>query len=221
MPGPNETEPPTRRRRGRPTRSEEAKAAERAAILDAAERIARRDGPGVSIEAITGAAGVRKPAIYEHFADKADLAEALGVAVQSRLSVSSVATIRRMLSPSTEQIVRVGIDAFTRFAAQETNIYRFITESVRAGGRDVLNSSLTSSFRLAIDAYLLNVDPPLTKAVRSLATSGVIGMVHSVTETWLFDRSTSRKALVDTLVDLVTGSVNQLAGSSQLTSPHP
>ena len=171
----------------------------------------RRDGPGASIEAITAAAGVRKPALYEHFADKAALAEALGVAVQARLSLSSIAAVSQLSDPSAEQIIRIGIDAFTRFAAQETNIYRFITETVRAGGRDVLDTSLTSAFRLAIDAYLRTVEPPLARAVRTLATSGVIGLVYAVTETWLADRPTSRKALVDTLVGLVTGSVESLA----------
>ena len=207
----SDAELPVRRRRGRPNRTEEAKAAERVALLDAAERVARLDGPGASIEAITGAAGVRKPAIYEHFADKAALAEALGVAMQARLSITSIAAIRRLPDPSFEEIVLIGIDAFTHFAAKETNIYRFITESVRAAGRDILDTSLTSSFRTAIDAYLLNVKPPLSKGMRALATSGVIGLVHSVTETWLVNRPTSRKVLVESLVALVTGSVDRLA----------
>jgi AcrR family transcriptional regulator len=218
---PRHTESPIRRRRGRPNRPEEAKAAERDAILDAAERVARSDGPSASLEAITTAAGVRKPAVYEHFADKAALAEALGVAVQARVSVSSIEAIRQLPDPSTEQIVRLGIDAFTRFAAQETNIYRFITQSVRAGGRDVLDTSLTSSFRLAIDAYFINVDPPLPRAVRNLTISGVIGMVYSVTETWLANRPTSRKTLVDTLVALVAGSVDHLADHSPFPNRVP
>ena len=211
MPAPSDSESAVRRRRGRPNRTEEAKAAERLAILDGAERTARRDGPGASIEAITTEAGVRKPAVYDHFADKAALAEALGVAVQARVSISSIAAINRLPDPSTEQIVRVGIDAFTRFAAQETNIYRFIIESVRGGGRDVLDTSLTSSFRVAIDAYLLNIEPPLARGVRAMTTSGLIGLVYSVTETWLASRPTSRKVLVETLVALVTGSVAHLA----------
>ena len=131
--------------------------------------------------------------------------------MQARVSISSIAAINRLPDPSTEQIVRVGIDAFTRFAAQETNIYRFIIESVRGGGRDVLDTSLTSSFRVAIDAYLLNIEPPLARGVRAMTTSGLIGLVYSVTETWLASRPTSRKVLVETLVALITGSVAHLA----------
>jgi AcrR family transcriptional regulator len=49
----------------------------RVELLDAADRVIRRSGPGVSMDEIASEAGVTKPILYRHFGDKDGLYEAL------------------------------------------------------------------------------------------------------------------------------------------------
>ncbi|MEV2209704.1 TetR/AcrR family transcriptional regulator, partial [Streptomyces sp. NPDC047970] len=46
-------------------------------LLEAAERVVLRDGPGASMNAIAAEAGITKPILYRHFGDKGGLYRAL------------------------------------------------------------------------------------------------------------------------------------------------
>lgn len=63
--------------RRRPTRAQV-----RAGLLDAAERLVRTRGFGVSVEEIATAAGMTKGAVYSNFASRAELLEAVADRVQ-------------------------------------------------------------------------------------------------------------------------------------------
>ncbi|MGW1149090.1 TetR/AcrR family transcriptional regulator, partial [Streptomyces sp. NPDC002454] len=46
-------------------------------LLEAADRVVLRDGPGASMNAIAAEAGITKPILYRHFGDKGGLYAAL------------------------------------------------------------------------------------------------------------------------------------------------
>jgi AcrR family transcriptional regulator len=71
------------RRPGRPTGGQPV--ADRDLLLDAAERALRRDGSGVSLEAIAVEAGVTKPVIYARIGDRSEVAAALAQRLADRL----------------------------------------------------------------------------------------------------------------------------------------
>ena len=50
-----------------------------AELLEAADRVVLRDGPGASMNAIAAEAGITKPILYRHFGDKGGLYRALAV----------------------------------------------------------------------------------------------------------------------------------------------
>jgi AcrR family transcriptional regulator len=72
-----------RRKPGRPVGGQPV--VEREHLLDAAERAIRRDGAGVSIDAIAQEAGVTKPIVYAKVGNRADLADALAQRLADRL----------------------------------------------------------------------------------------------------------------------------------------
>lgn len=57
--------------------AEQRAARRRRELLDAADRVVLRDGPGASMNAIAAEAGITKPILYRHFGDKGGLYSAL------------------------------------------------------------------------------------------------------------------------------------------------
>ncbi|BFO19525.1 hypothetical protein SHKM778_59130 [Streptomyces sp. KM77-8] len=55
-------------------RTDQQRSAERRRreLLEAADRVVLRDGPGASMNAIAAEAGITKPILYRHFGDKED-----------------------------------------------------------------------------------------------------------------------------------------------------
>ncbi|MFC7511784.1 TetR/AcrR family transcriptional regulator [Streptomyces thermocarboxydus] len=55
-------------------RTEQQRSADRRRreLLEAADRVVLRDGPGASMNAIAAEAGITKPILYRHFGDKED-----------------------------------------------------------------------------------------------------------------------------------------------------
>lgn len=59
------------------------------AILDAAERVIRRDGASASIDAVAVEAGITKPIVYARVGSRAELANALADRLASRMITAS------------------------------------------------------------------------------------------------------------------------------------
>ena len=71
------------RRPGRPAGGRQV--VDREVVLDAAERVIRRDGSGVSLEAIALEAGVTKPIVYARVGGRTDVANALAERLADRM----------------------------------------------------------------------------------------------------------------------------------------
>lgn len=212
-----------RRGPGRPRKSEEAKASERASILGATRLAVEERGPEVSLDDIASAAGVSKPAIYSHFADKAGLAEALALELEGDLYEWSARRAAENDLHEAADLLRVGVDAFTRFMAEQTNLYRFIVRAMKGNGADVLDNALVPAFQGRITTIVARAYPDLDPDVRETAAFALLGQVFTACEAWLGHRRFPRQQLVELLVELFTGGLPALAGPQSetvLTSRH-
>src|SRR5436853_6569415 len=112
----------------RPRHDDSARAAKRAArrseLLDAASAAIRRDGAGVSMEALAAEAGVTKPILYKHFGDRDGLVAALAERFGGDLVAELEANLARDLPP--EQLLRSTVDAYLAFIERDPHVYRFL-----------------------------------------------------------------------------------------------
>jgi AcrR family transcriptional regulator len=100
-----------------------AKEARRAAFLREAARLFARDGyAGVSLEDIGQAVGVRGPAVYRHFPNKAALLEELLVEVSERLLAGGREVVADPLHPSSP--LRRLVSFQVAFAIAEPDVIR-------------------------------------------------------------------------------------------------
>lgn len=107
-------------------RADQQSAAERRRreLLEAADRVVLRDGPGASMNAIAAEAGITKPILYRHFGDKGGLYAALA----TRHTDALLASLRAALDAPAERRERVEATLDTYLAAIEARpqVYRFL-----------------------------------------------------------------------------------------------
>ena len=201
----------SKRRPGRPPKSEEARAAERAAILAAARASIRERGPDTSLDEVAAAAQVGKPKIYLHFTDKAGLAEALAAEFAREFEADTATLVAQRGVSGPEDIFRIGIDAFTRFMAEDTNLYRFMVRSMKSSETDVFDNVLLPAFHARTAGVVELLYPDMDSASREVAAYAALGQVFAACEGWLQHRRFSRKKLVDSLVTLFVRGAGGLA----------
>jgi len=178
------------------------RAARREALLDAADRVIRRDGPAASMAAIAGEAGITKPILYRHFGDKGGLYAALTERYTGRL----LGELRAALDDGTGRRDRVErtVDAYLRAIEADPGVYRFLTRS----DEGLPAQSHVVSFRrrladLLADGIALELG---VSAVRAGAWAhGIVGMVESAGDWWLESGAVPRGELVTELTDLLFG----------------
>lgn len=93
-------------------------------LLEAADRVVLRDGPGASMNAIAAEAGITKPILYRHFGDKGGLYRALA----KRHTDALLIALRAALDAPAERRRRVESTLDTYLAAIEARpqVYRFL-----------------------------------------------------------------------------------------------
>jgi AcrR family transcriptional regulator len=102
----------------------------RRALLEAAEKVLERDGPGgLSLRAVAREAGVSPAAPYHHFKDKEELMLAVGKAGFTQLNVvlAATATGRPDLG---DRLSDIGL-AYVEFAQQHPATYRVMYDCAR------------------------------------------------------------------------------------------
>ncbi|MDI3418262.1 TetR family transcriptional regulator [Streptomyces luteolus] len=195
-------------------RTEQALAAERRKreLLEAADRVVLRDGPGASMNAIAAEAGITKPILYRHFGDKGGLYAALA----KRHTDALLASLRAALDAPSERRARVESTLDTYLAAIEgaPQVYRFLmhpAESASPGeqGFDVGRHSAPLLRRLGEElAQVIAERVDLGSDSERLARvwgHGIVGMMHAAGDWWLGERPCSRAELVRDLADLLWG----------------
>jgi AcrR family transcriptional regulator len=186
------------------------RSARREALLDAADRIVRRDGPAASMATIAAEAGITKPILYRHFGDKTGLYAALADRYTTRL----MADLQQALGDAATPVERTArtIDAYLRTIEAEPQVYRFLVRS----GEAAEEGSQVRSFSRRVSALLtvwMGAElglPPEDVRVQTRA-HGVVGMVQAAGDWWLDTRTCPRADLVAALVDLLTGADGRAA----------
>jgi AcrR family transcriptional regulator len=189
-----------RRRPGRPSGGSHV--VDRDDLLDAAERVIRRDGPRASLEAIAVEAGVTKPVVYARVGGKADLANALAIRLGDRLTTAAGKALRGR--PTGRPTLAAFIEATLVTVADHRELFLYVT----SGNADdtpqhrlylAERSAAPMAAQLAAWRTAAGRDP----AVAEPWAYGVIGMLHFVSLWWLHDPSRPARQLADELAELL------------------
>ncbi len=198
-------------------RDDQQRAAEqrRRELLEAADRVVLRDGPGASMNAIAAEAGITKPILYRHFGDKGGLYRALAV----RHTDTLLSGLREALAAPTERRERVESTLDTYLAAIEARpqVYRFLMHPADEGqpaepaeqGFDVGRHSAPLLRRMGeelaqVIAERVDLGPEGEQLARAWG-HGIVGMMHAAGDWWLRERPYDRGLLVRYLTDLLWG----------------
>jgi len=192
---------PTGRRPGRPRGGRVL--ADRAQLLEAAERLIRAEGADVTMQAIAAEATVTKPILYRSVGDKDALVAALAERLVDRINAAAAAAMAKASSP--RDGLRGLVGACMDVVDADPNLYLFVT----AGGSndDRLSQALRLADRsavpmaaqLAAQRAAAGLDP----RVALTWAYGVIGALQLVSLWWLRDRSSSSDELADRLTELL------------------
>ncbi|MGW1072006.1 TetR family transcriptional regulator [Streptomyces sp. NPDC002537] len=197
-------------------RDDQQRAAERRRkeLLEAADRVVLRDGPGASMNAIAAEAGITKPILYRHFGDKGGLYRALA----ARHTEALLAGLRAALDAPAARRDRVESTLDTYLAAIEARpqVYRFLMHPADEGpsdqseqGFDVGRHSAPLLRRLGeelaqVIAERVDLGPDSDELARAWG-HGIVGMMHAAGDWWLRERPFPRAHLVRHLADLLWG----------------
>ncbi|MBB5937095.1 TetR family transcriptional regulator [Streptomyces zagrosensis] len=198
-------------------RDEQQRATEarRRELLEAADRVVLREGPGASMNAIAAEAGITKPILYRHFGDKGGLYRALAV----RHTDALLAALRAALDAPARRRARVEATLDTYLAAIEARpqVYRFLMHPADdqsegqqpEGGFDVGRHTAPLLRRLGeelaqVIAERVDLGPGSDEKARVWG-HGIVGMMHAAGDWWLGERPLPREQLVSHLTDLLWG----------------
>ncbi|MET8680314.1 TetR family transcriptional regulator [Streptomyces sp. NPDC004647] len=191
-----------------------AAARRRKELLEAADRVVLRDGPGASMNAIAAEAGITKPILYRHFGDKGGLYRALA----ARHTDALLDGLRAALDAPAHRRDRVEATLDTYLVAIEARpqVYRFLmhpadSDESQTGeqGFDVGRHSAPLLRRMGeelaqVIAERVDLGPDGEQLARVWG-HGIVGMMHAAGDWWLRERPCSRDELVHSLADLLWG----------------
>ncbi|MCX4774295.1 MULTISPECIES: TetR family transcriptional regulator [unclassified Streptomyces] len=186
-------------------------------LLEAADRVVLRDGPGASMNAIAAEAGITKPILYRHFGDKGGLYRALA----KRHTDALLSALRAALDAPAERRARVEATLDTYLAAIEARpqVYRFLmhpsddaTPSPEQGF-DVGRHSAPLLRRLGEELATVIAERvdlgPDGEVMARIWGHGIVGMMHAAGDWWLGERPCTRAQLVSSLADLLWGRLSE------------
>ena len=162
---------------------------------------------------IAAEAGIAKPIVYRHFADKDGLYHALWERYVETLMAKLREALRTAADPHTRLEATIG--TYLSFVEEEREAYRFLMHRVvreqPEGGADVAGFIRRVAGEVSVvvreELGRAGVD---TGGVEPWAY-GLVGMVYLAGDWWLETGTMSRSQLVDYLVTLVWGGFGRLA----------
>ena len=193
----------------------ERRAQRRAALLDVADAVIRRDGPRASINQISAEAGVAKPILYRHFGDKDGLYQALA----ERYVHDAMEELRGGLAEAEGPRERLAatIDAYLTFVDRHREQYDFL---MRRAVRDVAGAHETvTDFIQQVAAEVTVVLGEELRTARADSgpaepwAHGIVGMVQLAGDWWLRNPTMTRERLVEYLTSLLWDGFNGIAAN--------
>ncbi|CAB4608514.1 unannotated protein [freshwater metagenome] len=171
-------------------------------VLDAAERVIRRDGAGSSLEAVAVEAGVTKPIVYDRVGGRADLADALA----ERLADRMVLATRTALAGET--LSQTGltrfIEANLRTVADHRELFLYVTggstEQTALGRLSLAGMSTQPLAKtLAVWRSGIQQDPGVAEAW----AFGIVGMLQMVSQWWITQEGLSAAEVAGQISELL------------------
>lgn len=148
---------------------------------------------------IAQAAGITKPILYRHFADKAGLAGALAERAVQALNESLAERLTADISP--RQRMREAIAAFVAFTHEEAALYRFLVRGATAAGRHDLVDGIARQIAVVLGTALRRAGADSGPA--ELWAHAIIGAVFTGSQWWQARPVVSEEQLVDDLTRLL------------------
>jgi AcrR family transcriptional regulator len=202
-------DPPAVKGNDRSVRNTERRAERRAEMVDAAMDAVREHGAGVSVADIAKRAGITKPVLYRHFADRADLQRAVGEK-SAELLMERIFTALEAADSEADEAALIAhiVDAFLAGIEDEPELWRFVVHNTaeREAGSEIVEDVQERIARLLsilIGERLRAAG--LDSGGAEVWALGLVGMVKNAGDWWLERRTMSRAALTSYLTTLIWG----------------
>ena len=186
------------------------RAARRAEFVEAAMRALAAHGPDVGMDHIAAEAGVTKPVLYRHFADKADLFVALGHRGTEILFDRLIPALNNEEAPVPR--IRRSLDAFFSTVEEHPHLYRLLVrrslanrpveQDIVAEDKELIAQALSA----LLGDYLRAMN--LDSGAAEPWAHGIVGMVQNVSEWWLERRTMTRDAVVEYLTQIIWAAID-------------
>src|SRR4051812_30091650 len=176
-------------------------------LLEAADRVVRRDGSAASMNLIAAEAGITKPILYRHFGDKGGLYQALA----SRYVDDLLARLRAALGTrgGLKARTHATIDAYLSAVGEQPQVYRFLLERAAVEEPGVRGEVQGFVRRFGDElAAGIRAEPALQGVDERRAlvwAHGIAGMVQAAGDWWLDHHEVPRDQVVEELTALVFG----------------
>lgn len=177
--------------------------ARRGELLDAADRVVRREGAGASMAAVAVEAGISKPILYRHFTGKAGLTAALAERHTDRLHDLLRAALAR--GQSRQGRIEGTIGAYLAAIENDPQTYRFLTTGAESARPPEPVASFTRALvELLAAGIAAELAVPVGVRERTWAQA-IVGMVQQAGDWWLEEQPCSRDELACHLTSLLRG----------------
>lgn len=188
------------RRPGRPTGGKHLVNRER--MLDAAEIAIRREGAGVSIDAIAREAGVTKPIVYAQVGKRTDLSDALAQRLADRLLEVATAAIKKRRTPRTRLVAIIVSNLETLAAHRE--LFLFVTSGASQDmSQRTLYLASQSAKPLAEQTAAARSAQGLDPSVAVTWSYAIVGMLNMVSLWWLNESAEPAEVVAEHLAELL------------------
>lgn len=193
------------RGRGRPLGSSAGVSAlaDREGLIDAAERLIRRVGPEVTMEAIAAEAGVTKPMLYRGVGHKdavvAAVAERFVVRVNSAVEAATVGV------SGAREVLRRFIGAYLGMLVSDHNLYLFVSGGGSSDDRapNALLMADRSAGPIAASLAAMRIEHGRSADVADAWAYSMIGMLHFAGLWWRRDPKLSTEQLTEQLAEML------------------
>jgi len=180
--------------------------ARRDQLLEAADRVIRREGSAASMNVIAAEAGITKPILYRHFGDKGGLYQALA----GRYVDDLLARLRAALTTrgGLEARTRATIDAYLTAVGEQPQVYQFLVERAAVEEPGVRGEVQGFVRRFGDElAAGIRAEPALDVGERRALVwaHGIAGMVQAAGDWWLDHPEVPREQMVEELTALLFG----------------
>ena len=171
-------------------------------MLDAAERAIRRDGAGVSIDAIAREAGVTKPIVYAQVGKRTNLSDALAQRLADRLLVAANVAIKKRRTPRTRLVAMIRSNLET--LAEHRELFLFVTGG---SSEDMAQRTLylagQSAKPLAEQTAAARTGAGRDPGVAIAWSYAIVGMLNMVSLWWLTESAEPAERVAENLAELL------------------